>query len=194
MRTPNSTGPLLRPFAGRDFRIFWLGENVSVLGDQFHFIAVAWLALQLTGSGLALGGVLMAAAIPRAVFINVDNIISGAGQLGNGTLTLDNRGVIDADGANALVIDTGSAAVINSGTIAATGPGGLSIAGEHKIAGHASGPTSQVSPAALFNRYAAHASRNRVWNPASDCSFRWTETGSTRQHGFFQYRRSTSLE
>ncbi|MGH2408722.1 MAG: MFS transporter, partial [Candidatus Limnocylindrales bacterium] len=72
--------PLLRPFAERDFRIFWLGENVSVLGDQFHFIALAWLTLQLTGSGLALGGVLMAAAIPRAIFILLGGAISDRRQ------------------------------------------------------------------------------------------------------------------
>jgi MFS family permease len=71
---------LLRPFADRDFRVFWLGENVSVLGDQFHFIALAWLTLQLTGSGLALGGVLMAAAIPRAVFMLFGGAISDRRQ------------------------------------------------------------------------------------------------------------------
>jgi MFS family permease len=68
--------PLLRPFTDRDFRIFWAGENLSVLGDQFHFMALAWLTLQLTGSGLALGAVLMAAAIPRAVLMLVGGAIS----------------------------------------------------------------------------------------------------------------------
>jgi MFS family permease len=68
--------PLVRPLADRDFRIFWAGENVSVLGDQFHFIALAWLTLQLTGSGLALGSVLMAAAIPRAVLMLLGGAIS----------------------------------------------------------------------------------------------------------------------
>jgi MFS family permease len=63
-------GPrLLRPFGIRDFRLLFSGETVSVLGDQFHFVALAWLALQLTGSGLALGTVLMTAAVPRAVFM-----------------------------------------------------------------------------------------------------------------------------
>ena len=39
---------------------------------------------------------------------NVDNSIVGAGQLGDGQLTLDNQanGVIDADRAGALVIDS----------------------------------------------------------------------------------------
>jgi MFS family permease len=67
---PVESGPaLLRPLRSRDFRLLFAGETVSVLGDQFHFVALAWLALQLTGSGLALGTVLMTAAIPRAVFM-----------------------------------------------------------------------------------------------------------------------------
>jgi MFS family permease len=53
----------------RNFRLFWTGETVSVLGDQFYFVALPWLVLQLTGSGLALGSVLMTAAIPRAALM-----------------------------------------------------------------------------------------------------------------------------
>ena len=45
------------------------GESISVLGDQFHFVALSWLVLQVTGSGLALGTVLMAAAIPRGILM-----------------------------------------------------------------------------------------------------------------------------
>jgi MFS family permease len=64
------TGPtLLRPLRIRDFRLLFTGETISVLGDQFHFVALTWLALQLTGSGLVLGTVLMTAAIPRAAFM-----------------------------------------------------------------------------------------------------------------------------
>jgi len=65
-----------RPFRFRDFRLLFTGETVSVLGDQFHFVALAWLTLQLTGSGLALGSVLMVAAIPRGVFMLVGGALS----------------------------------------------------------------------------------------------------------------------
>src|SRR5579859_7060017 len=68
--------PLIEPLLGRDFRLMFAGESVSLLGDQFHFVALAWLTLQLTGSGVALGTVLMAAAIPRAVFMLVGGAIS----------------------------------------------------------------------------------------------------------------------
>ncbi len=74
---PEERGPALaRPLRIRDFRLLFIGETVSVLGDQFHFVALAWLALQITGSGLALGTVLMTAAIPRAIFVLVGGAFS----------------------------------------------------------------------------------------------------------------------
>ncbi|MEP7040745.1 MAG: MFS transporter [Chloroflexota bacterium] len=75
--TARTSGPpILRPFRVRDFRFLFTGESVSVLGDQFHFVALAWLTLQLTGSGLALGSVLMVAAIPRAIFMLLGGALS----------------------------------------------------------------------------------------------------------------------
>ncbi len=58
---------------------------------------------------------------------NVDNIISGAGQIGIGQLTLINEGTIDATGANSLTVDTGANVVTNSGMLEASGSGGLVI-------------------------------------------------------------------
>jgi MFS family permease len=74
---PLTTGPaILQPLRLRDFRLVFTGEGISLIGDQFHFVALAWLALQLTGSGLALGTVLMVAAIPRAVFMLLGGALS----------------------------------------------------------------------------------------------------------------------
>src|SRR5919206_1142380 len=56
-------------FANAHFRNLWLGGAVSALGDQFYLVALPWLVLQLTGSNLAVGTVLMCAAIPRAVLM-----------------------------------------------------------------------------------------------------------------------------
>src|SRR5438445_3928905 len=71
-----SAPQLLRPFRLRDFRLLFTGETVSVIGDNFHFVALAWLTVQLTGSGLALGSGLMVAAIPRVVFMVVGGALS----------------------------------------------------------------------------------------------------------------------
>ncbi|MBZ9746342.1 VCBS domain-containing protein, partial [Mesorhizobium sp. CO1-1-7] len=66
---------------------------------------------------------------PDVTLVNVDNTISGSGQLGGGMLSLDNQGTIIATGSHALVIDTGGSVVTNSGTLEATGSGGLTVAG-----------------------------------------------------------------
>ena len=60
---------LLLPLANRDFRLLWLGESISVVGDQFYLIALPWLVLQLTGSAIALGTVLIVSQVPRVLLI-----------------------------------------------------------------------------------------------------------------------------
>jgi MFS family permease len=62
------------PLRIRDFRLLWLGESISALGDQFALIALPWLALILTGSSLALGGVLAVMSIPRALLMVVGGV------------------------------------------------------------------------------------------------------------------------
>ncbi len=59
----------VNPFANRNFRLLWMGEGVSLLGDQFYVVALPWLVFQLTGSMLAFGTILMMEGIPRAVFM-----------------------------------------------------------------------------------------------------------------------------
>lgn len=51
----------------RDFRLLWLGQFISKMGSQFNYIALAWLVLQATGSGLATGGVYLAQVLPAAL-------------------------------------------------------------------------------------------------------------------------------
>ncbi len=67
---------LMSAFKVRDFRLVWAGESISLLGDQFYMVALPWLTLQLTGSGLALGAVAAAAGIPRAVFMLLGGAIT----------------------------------------------------------------------------------------------------------------------
>jgi MFS family permease len=63
-------------FGNRDFRLLWIGEGVSLLGDQFYLIALPWLVLQLTGNAFAIGTVLALVAIPRAVFMLVGGALT----------------------------------------------------------------------------------------------------------------------
>lgn len=70
MTTADAPAPRSRSvFGNTHFRNLWLGGAISALGDQFYLVALPWLVLQLTGSNLAVGTVLMCAAIPRAVLM-----------------------------------------------------------------------------------------------------------------------------
>ena len=64
------------PLGGRHFRNVWIGATISLLGDQFYLVALPWLVLQLTGSSLVLGTILMVAAIPRAALMLVGGAVT----------------------------------------------------------------------------------------------------------------------
>ncbi|HEY9803482.1 MAG TPA: MFS transporter [Leptolyngbyaceae cyanobacterium] len=72
----NDKLPFWQPLTVRNFRLLFIGENVSLLGDQFFLVALPWLTIQLTKSPISLGGVLMAAAIPRAILMLVGGVVS----------------------------------------------------------------------------------------------------------------------
>ncbi len=61
--------PLPHPLRERNFRMLWIGSAISLFGDQFYLVALPWVVLQLTGSAVAMGTILMAAAIPRALLM-----------------------------------------------------------------------------------------------------------------------------
>jgi MFS family permease len=58
------------------FRNLWVASSLSLLGDFFSYVAIAWLVLQLTGSSLELGSVLVVQAIPRGVLMLVGGALS----------------------------------------------------------------------------------------------------------------------
>jgi hypothetical protein len=63
-------------FASGPFRMLWVGTTLSLFGDFFSYIAIAWLVLQLTGSSLALGTVLVAQALPRGILMLVGGALA----------------------------------------------------------------------------------------------------------------------
>lgn len=75
-RSSPSRLTMFSALALRDYRLLWTGQTISLIGDQFYYVALAWLTLQLTGSALALGGVLTAAAVPRGVLMLAGGAIS----------------------------------------------------------------------------------------------------------------------
>jgi hypothetical protein len=75
-QTQSKTSPFSEVMGNRNFRLLWIGEGVSILGDHFCMIALPWLVLQLTGDSLAMGTVLALSAIPRALFMLVGGALT----------------------------------------------------------------------------------------------------------------------
>lgn len=77
--TTGATGhriPFLNVLADPNYRTYWIGNTVSLAGDQFQSIALAVLALELTGSAATLGGVLLAQALPRVTLMLAGGVLA----------------------------------------------------------------------------------------------------------------------
>ena len=92
-----------------------LDSNVSLQGGG---------QLQLLGTGT---NNYVYGATSTTVLDNVNNTISGTGNLGDGLLTLTNEaaGVISANAATALTLNTGANYIVNDGLLTSTAAGGL---------------------------------------------------------------------
>lgn len=64
----SSINPLRVFFRHRNFRIFLIGQTMSLIGTWMQTMAEGWLALELTGSAFLVGLVAVAASIPILLF------------------------------------------------------------------------------------------------------------------------------
>jgi len=151
-----------------------INENGSGNGSQMLIGASgAFLSgggsVVLTDAGNAAAGITGLAA--NAPFYNVDNTISGAGQIGAGSILLSNLGTIAATGSHALVLNTGTNPIANSGLLTASGAGGLLIDSTLDNAGTVAvgdGSTVTMGPGAALANLAAGTLSAGVWRVAAN--------------------------
>jgi MFS family permease len=67
---------ILRPLRERDFALFWTGWTVSLIGDGFFLVAIAWQAFDLWNTPTALALVGVAETIPLVAFVLVGGVFS----------------------------------------------------------------------------------------------------------------------
>ena len=51
----------------RDFTLLWTGQLISQIGNNFNYIALAWIILTVTGSSSWMAGVMIAQLLPNAL-------------------------------------------------------------------------------------------------------------------------------
>jgi predicted MFS family arabinose efflux permease len=71
-RLPHDLGVLRR----RDFRLLFLGQGVSVLGDRMVTVALAFAVLEVGGSASAVGLVLAAATLPLVGSVLIGGVVA----------------------------------------------------------------------------------------------------------------------
>jgi len=67
---------MFRSIRHRNFRIFFLGQAVSLLGTWMQIVAVSWLAYRLTSSPFMLGCVAFASQIPSLFLAPVAGVVA----------------------------------------------------------------------------------------------------------------------
>jgi MFS family permease len=67
---------MLAPLRLRDFRLLWAGLTVSLLGDGFYIVAIAWQAYQISNSPFALAVTGVAWTLPSVVVLPFSGVLS----------------------------------------------------------------------------------------------------------------------
>jgi MFS family permease len=67
---------MLAPLRRRNFSLLFLGQLVSVLGDQVYSLALPWTVLAVTGDPRKMAFVLTAATVPRVALLLVGGALS----------------------------------------------------------------------------------------------------------------------
>jgi MFS family permease len=73
---PKRFAESLRAFQHRNYRLFYAGQSVSLIGTWMQTIAQAWLVLQITNSEVALGVVTMLQFLPIMLFVLFAGVIA----------------------------------------------------------------------------------------------------------------------
>jgi MFS family permease len=63
-----------RALACRSFRLLWLGQTISNLGNNVFSLALAWQVLLMTHSATAMGLILMARLVPNLAFVLIGGV------------------------------------------------------------------------------------------------------------------------
>src|SRR5205807_7562729 len=64
----DAKGATFRSFTNRNYRLYFIGQTISMAGTFMQNVAQGWLVLKLTGSGTALGLVAMLQFLPILLF------------------------------------------------------------------------------------------------------------------------------
>lgn len=76
MAKPVALQHMFRSLSGRDFRIYFFGQVVSLVGTWVQQVALSWIAYRVTGSAFMLGLIAFSGQIPMLLLTPVGGMLS----------------------------------------------------------------------------------------------------------------------
>ncbi|MEH1963934.1 MAG: MFS transporter [Nostoc sp.] len=76
MEASKKSQVMLRAFGSRNFRLYYMGQGISLIGTSMTQVATSWLVYRLTDSAWLLGLVGFASQIPTLVLIPLGGIVA----------------------------------------------------------------------------------------------------------------------
>ena len=70
------TGGVLSVLRLREFRLLWLGQSISLLGEGLVVVAIGLFVTRLTGNPADVGLVLAAYAVPLVAFVLLGGVLA----------------------------------------------------------------------------------------------------------------------
>jgi len=67
---------IVLPLSERNFRLFWISQSISLVGDGIFFVAIAWQVYTLSNSPTALAIVGLAQTIPLVAFVLIGGVLA----------------------------------------------------------------------------------------------------------------------
>jgi MFS family permease len=118
--TERRLASLMRSFRHRNFRLFFSGQMVSLIGTWMQSVAQSWLVYRLTGSALLLGTIAFLGQFPVLVFAPAGGIVADRRRRHGVVITTQVVSMILAFALAALTL-TGTVRVWHVGVLAALG-------------------------------------------------------------------------
>ena len=111
-------GQLFYALRHRDFRLLWVGQSISLVGDGLFKVALTWQALELSSTAGALALVTVARSVPRLAFLLIGGTVSDRIPRRTLMLTADVVQTIGV-GAIAVLVTTGEIALWHLASLSA---------------------------------------------------------------------------
>jgi len=95
---------VFRALRHRDYRLFFIGQGISLIGTWMQQVAMSWLVYRLTGSAFALGAIAFASQFPTFLLAPIAGVVADRYRRHRIVVTTQSLALLEASTVAALVL------------------------------------------------------------------------------------------